>query len=265
MSHHLLTCQQRGISWNGSAGTGSGSCAWSDSSHSSRTSCSWCSAGCCVGKTPDTNRHVYIYTMWNQGTKKNQHTYEIFQFFHISFWLLPYLASLACMHSIVETRCNVATDFAKQDHSTCLWGRKVNCEISCKNTHTHVYEGINIYAYRQLGKLTGESSRESAWPFPRNGVCIGMLWSSCWCWGATIDLWELEHQFGGWSVAPSCPLFQCPDLREGNLLWRWRLGVWRRWLCLVSTGRAAGAGTGTARGASIQDYSSWRERMEMFT
>lgn len=139
MSHHLLTCRQRGISWNGSAGTGSDSSAWSDSSHSSRTSCSWCFAGCCVGKTPDTNRHVYIYTMWNQGTKKSTHIWNIPQFFHISFWLLPYLASLACMHSIVETRCNVATDFAKQDHSTCLWGRKVNCEISCKNTHIRIW------------------------------------------------------------------------------------------------------------------------------
>lgn len=139
MSHHLLTCQQRGISWNGSAGTGSDSCAWSDSSRSSHTSCSWCSAGCSVGKNPDTNRHVYIYIMWNQGTKKiNTHMKysTVFSFF---FWLLPYLASLACMHSIVETRCNVSTDFAKQDHSTCLWGRKVNCEISCKNTHMCIW------------------------------------------------------------------------------------------------------------------------------
>lgn len=74
-----------------------------------------------------------------RAQKKSTHIWNIPQFFHISFWLLPYLASLACMHSIVETRCNVATDFAKQDHSTCLWGRKVNCEISCKNTHICIW------------------------------------------------------------------------------------------------------------------------------
>lgn len=69
MSHHLLTCQLRGISWNGSAGTGSDSCAWSDSSHSSHTSCSWCSAGCCGGKNPDTQKQKK-----NRGTRAPKST-----------------------------------------------------------------------------------------------------------------------------------------------------------------------------------------------
>ena len=73
--------------------------------------------------------------------------------------------------------------------------------------------------------LTCESSCEPAWPLSCDGVCIGMLWSGCCCWGSTVDLWELEHQFGGWGSAPTCPLFQRPDLCEGNLLWRRGLGV----------------------------------------
>lgn len=72
--------------------------------------------------------------------------------------------------------------------------------------------------------LTCESSCEPAWPLSCNGVSIGMLWSGC-CWGATVDFWELEHQFRGWSGAPACPLVQHPNLREGEVLWRRGLGV----------------------------------------
>lgn len=67
--------------------------------------------------------------------------------------------------------------------------------------------------------LTCESSCEPAWPLSRDGMRIGMLWSGC-CRGATVDLGKLEHQFGGWGVAPTCPLFQRPNLCERNLLWR---------------------------------------------
>lgn len=105
--------------------------------------------------------------------------------------------------------------------------------------------------------LTCESSCETTWPLSCNGVSIGVLWSGC-CWGATVHFWELEHQFRRWSGAPTRPLFQYPDLCEGNLLWRWGLGVWRRRLCLIPTWRAARTGAGAARWSCIQDDStSW--------
>lgn len=127
MSHHLLTCQQTGISWSGSAGTGCDSYAWSDSSHSSHTSCSWCSAGCSGGKIPDEEKKA-------KGEAGRQKVHVI-QLIHTNdYWPnFPeqgaYLATLACMHSIVETRCNVTTHFTKQDHSTCFWGERVSRQL----------------------------------------------------------------------------------------------------------------------------------------
>lgn len=80
-----------------------------------------------------------------------------------------------------------------------------------------------------------------------------MLWSGC-CWRIAVDLRKLEQQFGRWSVASGRPaLFQGPNLCEGNLLWRWGLGVWRGRLGLVPTGGAARAWTWTARRPCIQD------------
>ena len=111
--------------------------------------------------------------------------------------------------------------------------------------------------------LTCERSREPAWPLSRDGVCIGMLWSGCCCWGVTVDLWELEHQFGGWGGATTGPLFKWPDLCEGNLLWRGGLGVWRRGLRLVATRGATWTRAWTSGGPCIQDDStSCREEKE---
>ena len=90
-----------------------------------------------------------------------------------------------------------------------------------------------------------------------------MLWSGCCCWGVTVDLWELEHQFGGWGGATTGPLFKWPDLCEGNLLWRGGLGVWRRGLRLVATRGATWTRAWTSGGPCIQDDStSCREEKE---
>lgn len=81
-----------------------------------------------------------------------------------------------------------------------------------------------ICVYRE--PLTCECSCKPAWPLSCNGVTKRVLLGGCcWCWGAAVDLWELEDQFGGGTAAPTCPLLQHPDLCEGNLLWRRRLGV----------------------------------------
>lgn len=69
--------------------------------------------------------------------------------------------------------------------------------------------GGELLRYEEI--LTGESSCESTWSLSCDGVGVGMLWSSC-NRGAAVDLWELEHQFGGWGGASSCPLFEWPNL-----------------------------------------------------
>lgn len=131
MSHRLSTCPQTGISWSGSAGTGCGSCAWWDSSHSSHTSCSWCFAECCGEKNPgEKNKQTQkktksILKLCAQCVGKN---YER----HLFSDRGAYLAALACVHSIMETRRNVSTDFAKQDHPTWLWNEWIRVAIQLK-------------------------------------------------------------------------------------------------------------------------------------
>lgn len=117
---------------------------------------------------------------------------------------------------------------------------------------------INLIGWKSKWTPTCESSCEPTWPLPCDGVCVGLLRSGCCCncRGATVHFRELEHQFGWGGGASSWPLFQRPDLCEGNLFWGGWLGVWWGWLCLVPTGRAARAGACTAWGACIQDDSS---------
>lgn len=111
--------------------------------------------------------------------------------------------------------------------------------------------------------LTGERASETTRSFGHRGMVVGCRWYRRYLGhGSIVYFGKLEDHSRGRSSSPLfSSLLQGPNLLKGDTLWGWRLRVGGGRLGLVSTWRAARTWTGTTGWASIQDNTTWRNRV----
>lgn len=146
--------------------------------------------------------------------EKNNHMKLVQQ--KIQSWIIPrdfskigaYLATLTCMHSIVETRCDVPTDFAKQDHSTCFWG-KVNRQLDKGQKLRSRYKSLCISTVKNTNLWKFQWTRMASlprWGVHRNAVEWLLLRGHCRPLGTGTPVWRM-----GWCTQlPSVSMPQSP-------------------------------------------------------
>lgn len=110
--------------------------------------------------------------------------------------------------------------------------------------------------------LTGERASETTRSFGHCGMVVGCRWYRRYLGNWSIVYFrKLEDHFWGRSSSPLFPsLPQGPNLLKGDTLWGRGLRVGGGRLGLVSTWRTARTWAGTARRASVQDNTTWRNR-----